>query len=136
MSEEITNKISALFNNGFHNKIGVFATLAVLVFSWLPIYSGFGLYVPLINLIAKSGYKSLFVILLLVLAILFYGGATRLYTRILGVILLVMMSLFVSIPAVITKLPVAWGMYVNLVAWAALLLAIFFTKYTNNEESI
>jgi hypothetical protein len=146
-------KITALFSYGMHNKFGLLATIAVLVSLFFPVIE-----IPFLgkgSLINDSTGKLLFIFLIL-LAIFFYGGATRLYTRILGgaiigILFFQYYGLFTGLnqvndfvglfgeknmntPNVFSL--IRWGAFVNIAASVVLFLATFIKEYTNNEKAI
>ncbi len=158
----IKEKLRALFVNGIHNKIGFTITVAVLLSLFLPIIE-----IPIIEvqlcLIHGLTGKFLFV-LLVVLAISFYGGVTRLYTRILasivsGIVFFNYYQLFSELSQAsdfvgglfsssdttdlfsLLQLGVLfsllqWGVFVNIVACVLLLLQTYRGEYFTNQETI
>jgi hypothetical protein len=146
-------KISGLFGNGMHNKLGLLAAVAVLVSLFFPVIE-----IPFLgkgSLINDGTGKFLFM-LLIVLAIFFYGGATRLYTRILGgVVLGILFFQYYDLFSGLNQANdfvglfggrsrnapnffnlVQWGAFVNIAACVVLFLATFIKGYTNNEKAI
>lgn len=149
----VGQKISGLFSNGMHNKFGLLAAIAVLVSLFLPVIK-----VPFIgggSLINDSTGKLLFILLIL-LAIFFYGGATRLYVRILGGIIIGIIffqyfglfsglnqanEFFGSLGGRSMNTPnffslIRWGAFVNIASSVVLFLATFIIEYTDNEKTI
>lgn len=162
---DLGQKVTALFSHSSHNKLGLWAALVVLLSLFFP-----ALYLPnfeidgltSISLIGTGAGK--FLLLLLVLsAIFFHGGATRLYTRLLvavllGTLFLLYYDLFSEIHQGVRdirgvnrlfgpfgksseELPstfnfIRWGFLVNILAVIALFWAAFISKYTNNEKTI
>jgi hypothetical protein len=89
---DIGKKVAALFTNGIHNKFGMLATIAVLVSLFFPIIK-----VPFLGMASIFNFeagKYLFTILI-ILSIFFYGGATKLYIKILtGIVLGILFFLY------------------------------------------
>ena len=152
-ASELWLKISALLGNGMHNKFGIIAAVAVLVSLFFPVIE-----IPFLgkgSLINGGTGKMLF-ILLIVLTTFFYGGATRLYTRILGGVILGILfiqyydlftglnqanDIFGSLGGRSRNAPnffnlVRWGAFVNIAACVPLFFATFINRYTNNEKAI
>lgn len=146
-------KVSGLFGNGMHNKLGFLSAIAVLVSLFFPVievpFMGSG------SLINDGTGKILFV-LLFVLAIFFYGGATKIYSRILGGVVLGILffqyyDLFSSLNQAnqfvgsfggrsrntpnLFKL-IQWGAFVNIAACVVLFIATYIKGYTNNQKAI
>lgn len=146
-------KISALFGNGMHNKLGLLAALAVLVSLFLPVIE-----IPFLGKgsLINDGTGKLLFVLLLVLAVFFYGGATKIYTRILGGVVLGILffqyydlfsglnqanDVFGSFGGRSRNSPnffnlVQWGAFVNIATCMVLFFATFIKGYTNNEKAI
>ena len=153
----VGQKISALFGNGLHNKAGLVAALVVLVTLFLPVIQ-----IPFVGSgsLMELGPGKLLFILLTVLAIFFYGGATRLYTRILGGVILGILffqyfDLFSGLNQMTSTATglvgllggdrgdapnffqlVKWGAFVNVVACVVLFYATYIKKYSHNEKAI
>jgi len=91
-------------------------------------------------------------VLLIVLAVFFYGGATRLYTRILaGVVLGILFFQYYDLFSALNQASgfiggsqnspnlfnlIQWGTFINVAACAALFYATYVKSYTNNEKAI
>ncbi|WP_019676383.1 hypothetical protein [Arsukibacterium perlucidum] len=148
-SSDVGQKISALFTHGVHNKLGFFASLAVLISLFFSVVE-----VPLygsVSLIAGATGKLTF-LLLIVLAILFYGGATKLYTRVLaGVALTLLFLQYYNMVSDLMELfrygrvgrntpnifaLFQFGALINIIASVVLFVAAFFRPYRNNEHSL
>jgi hypothetical protein len=142
-------KISALFGNGLHNKLGFLAALAVLVSLFFPVIE-----IPLLGKgsLISTGTGKFLLVLLIVLAVFFYGGATRLYTRILaGVVLGILFFQYYDLFSALNQASgfiggsqnspnlfnlIQWGTFINVAACAALFYATYVKSYTNNEKAI
>jgi len=148
-SSDTGQKISALFTHGLHNKLGFFATLAVLISLFFSVVE-----VPLfgsVSLIAGATGKLMFV-LLVVLAVFFYGGATKLYTRVLaGVVLALLFFQYYTMISDLIDLfrygrvgrntpnlfaLFQFGALINIIASVVLFVAAFFRAYRSNEQSL
>lgn len=148
-SSDAGQKISALFAHGIHNKVGFFATLAVLISLFfsvveIPIFGS-------VSLIAGVTGKLMFV-LLVVLAVFFYGGATKLYTRVLAgaVLALLFFQYYTMISDLIDLFRYGrvgrntpnlfalfqFGALINIIASVVLFVAAFFRAYRSNEQSL
>ncbi|WP_052750325.1 hypothetical protein [Arsukibacterium sp. MJ3] len=148
-SSDVGQKISALFAHGLHNKLGFFASLVVLISLFFSVVE-----VPLygsVSLIAGATGKLMFV-LLIVLAIFFYGGATKLYTRVLaGVALALLFFQYYNMVSDLMELfrygrvgrntpnlfaLFQFGALINIIASVVLCVAAFFRKYRSNEHAL
>ena len=162
-NQEIGEKLKALFLYGQHNKFGVIASLVLLLSIFLPAFK-----IPILgtsSLVSLDMGNTLFA-LISVTALLFYGGATRLYAKILtfcvfGVLLLQYFNLATGSSAVTEalgqanqlmsafggrhgiKVPVPsfmdmvqWGVFVNLLACLALGYAVYKKEYSSNSATI
>jgi hypothetical protein len=156
-TSSLGQQISALFSHGLHNQFG-FATSIVMILSlFLPFLkiSLLGEY----HLINSSSGQFLLV-LSAILAILFYGGATRLYTKILaGVVLGILLTQYYDLFSALIQANnltqgifgslgvqsssvnffqlVGWGALVNAGACAALFYAAFMTPaYARNDRAL
>lgn len=148
-----TRKVSALFTGGIHNIFGVVATIAVMASLFFPLIN-----IPIlgsVSMINDSDGKLLF-IMLSVLAVFFYGGATRLYTQILsaaalGFLFIQYYGLYSDLndvnnffsafnrkgqtPPNMFKL-IQWGTFVNITAALILGLANVVGGYKKNDKAI
>ena len=149
----IGKKLGALFSFGMHNKFGVIATLAVLVSLFFTVIE-----IPFLGKgsLINGGSGKLIFILLVVVAILFYGGATKLYTRILvgitlGILFFQYYDLFSGLSQANDMFGafggrsrnspnffqlIQWGALVNIVACMSLFIAAFKKEYSQNENTI
>lgn len=150
---DVGQGITALFGNGMHNRLGFLASLAVLLSLFFPIIQ-----IPFVGSVAfiSTGIGKLLFMMLAVLAIFFYGGATKLYTKILASAVLVLLffqyydlfsglnqanNAFGAFAGTGVNSPnffsiVTWGAYVNIAACVALFLAAYIKDYSSNEEAI
>jgi len=150
---DIIKKIGKLFSLGMHNKFGVIAAFALLVTLFLPV-----LEIPFLGTLSlmADGTGNLLFILLVVLMVLFYGGATRLYTKILAGITLGILffqyydllsglshanDMFSSLGGSSGNSPnffklLRWGALVNLIACGTFFIAAFIRGYSENKETI
>jgi hypothetical protein len=158
-----SEKLKALFLSGQHNKFGFTISLILLVSIFLPAFK-----IPILgtsSLVSLDMGNTLFALISAV-AILFYGGATRLYAKIItfcifGVLLLQYFNLATGSSAVTEalgqanqlmsafggrhgiKVPVPslmdmvqWGVLVNLLACLGLIIALFKKGYSSNSKTI
>jgi hypothetical protein len=148
-------KIASLFGHGIHNRIGTFLSIFALLSLFFPTITddSSGLY-------DYDKGTALFT-LLAILAIFFYGGATRLIVMVFSSLVLTIVFFeyyefytvfaedYESMKALgsmfgqeVGSLPtgflkwLGWGSYVNIFACAGLLIITFFKKYKVNEYSI
>jgi len=140
-------RLSALLTHGLHNRFGLIVSIMTLLSLFFPIIETAlsGEY-----RIIDSGSGKLLFVLLILLAILFYGGSTRLYVKILtGVILGI---IFVDHYDSLSKLnsinrtfgfshrnspsSFSWGLWINIVACITLLFASFIGGYTSNKDAV
>ncbi len=150
---DFANRIQNLFTNGLHNGFGLAAAIVAIVSLFMPVLAApFGL--GSANLI-DLGSGKLALILLIVVAILFYGGATRLFTQI--AVALVFAVLLYQYQEIYSKLSQAnsmagmfgrtadtpnffgllrLGALINIVACIALGYAAFSRAYRHNSKAI
>ena len=162
-SAKMGEKLKALFLYGQHNKFGFIASLVLLTSIFLPAFK-----IPILgtsSLVSLDMGNTLFA-LITIIAFLFYGGATRLYAKIItfcifGILLLQYFNLTTGSSAVTEalgqanqlmgafggrhgiKVPVPsfmdmvqWGVLVNLLACLALVVALFKKGYRANSKTI
>jgi hypothetical protein len=156
-SSSLGQQISALFSNGLHNQFGFITSIVMILSLFLPFLkiSLLGEY-HLIN----GGSGQFLLVLSAILAIFFYGGATRLYTKILaGVVLGILLTQYYDLFSVLIQANnltqgvfgslgvqsssvnffqlVGWGALVNAGACAALFFAAFMTPaYARNDRAL
>ena len=140
-------RLSALLTRGLHNRFGLAVSIITLLSLFLPIveFALSGAY----RLIDSGSGKFLF-ILLIMLAILFYGGATRLYVKILTGIILgtILINHYDSLSTINSvnrtfgfsqgnsPNSFSWGLLVNIVACITLFFASFIVGYSSNKDAI
>lgn len=147
---ELGTRIGALFNSGLYNKFGFFAAISLLLTLFLPIVE-----VPFIGTSALIDYRmgKALLLMLVVLSILFYGGATRLYIiGLSGCALGMHLFLYYDLSSLLHEVNQAhrliaggggsrfvgfheWFL-VNVACCLMLFLAAFITKYTTNEKAV
>jgi hypothetical protein len=158
-NSEVGQKLKELFEHGMHNKFGVISSAILFVSLFLPIAQ-----IPFagnVNLLYGDSGKLLFVILA-ILAVFFYGGATRHYTKICTVLALaiiflqyydifsglnqvnVMLSALNQINSIASEIPsqyrsdsssleyIHWGAPVNILACIAIGYSAFIKEYSSN----
>lgn len=153
-------KVASLFGHGIQNKIGTYLSIFVLLSLFFPTIAG-----DSSGLFDYEKGTILFV-LLAILAIFFYGGATRLIVMVLSSLVLTIFFFeyyefytvfsqdYESMKGMNSMLGMfgqkqnigslhtgflkwlGWGSYVNILACAGLLIITFLKKYKVNEHSI
>jgi len=146
-------KLNVLLSSGIHNTFGFITTLIVLVTLFFPIIK-----IPLLgsySLLTNPSGK-LLCILLITLALFFYGGVTRLYIKILATTALTI--LFFKYYNIFSELlqandlfsivtdrrrgsgsifhVITWSCIINFIASTLLAYSAFYKKYSKNDQAI
>ena len=141
------DKINALFSKKIYNKLGVFASIALIIAIFLPTYKSPSFFIGNIIIFDTWIGRAVFVFLIVVI-IYYYGGATRIYTQILSCIALILMffinyeliglkNVFVNFSGFFQTLKAChWGAYINICACIALMIATFKKGYNKNKNAI